>query len=445
MEQNTPQNLHQVTIEGIDLDGRGIARINGKTIFVDGVLPTEVVNIEIYKRRDKFDKARPLEIITRSNERVEPLCPNFGICGGCSLQHIDIDAQVKYKQQVLIDNLKHIGKVSSHEIIPAMNSVSWGYRHRARMSSRYVAKKGGVLVGFHEKGSSFVANMSECKILPENVSELIPELRLLVDKLSIKDRVPQIEVAVGDRVTALVFRIMDPLNSDDEILLKEFADIHHNIPLQIWLQPKGPDTCYPFYPLDVAKLSYSITKFNLEMPYYPSEFTQVNPEMNNRMVELAINLLAPQENEKIADFFCGIGNFTLPIARFASNVVGIEGSSQLVKRAMDNAKYNQLDHKVNYLVNNLFKVDETSLKELGKFDKWLIDPPRDGAYELIKSITPEIAPTKIVYVSCNPATLARDADVLVNTHGYNLNQAGVMNMFPHTSHIESIAVFEKTT
>jgi 23S rRNA (uracil1939-C5)-methyltransferase len=443
MEQNTPQNLHQVTIEGIDLDGKGIARIDGKTVFVDGVLPTEVVNIEIYKRREKFDKARALEIITKSTERVEPLCPNFGICGGCSLQHIDIEAQVKYKQQVLIDNLKHIGKVSSNEILPAMNSNSWGYRHRARMSSRYVAKKGGVLVGFHEKGSSFVANMSECKILPKNVSDLIPELRVLVDKLSIKDRVPQIEVAVGDKVTALVFRIMDPLNSDDEILLKEFADIHHNIPLQIWLQPKGPDTCYPFYPLDAPKLSYSITKFNLEMPYYPSEFTQVNPEMNNRMVELAINLLAPQENEKIADFFCGIGNFTLPIAKFANSVVGVEGSSQLVKRAMENAIHNQLDHKVSYLVSNLFKVDENSLKELGKFDKWLIDPPRDGAYELIKAITPEIAPTKIVYVSCNPATLARDADVLVNTHGYTLDKAGVMNMFPHTSHIESIAIFEK--
>ena len=443
MEQNTPQNLHQVTIEGIDLDGKGIARIDGKTVFVDGVLPTEVVNIEIYKRREKFDKARALEIITKSTERVDPLCPNFGICGGCSLQHIDIEAQVKYKQQVLIDNLKHIGRVSTNEILPAMNSTSWGYRHRARMSSRYVAKKGGVLVGFHEKGSSFVANMSECKILPENVSDLIPELRILVDKLSIKDRVPQIEVAVGDKVTALVFRIMDPLNLDDEILLKEFADIHHNIPLQIWLQPKGPDTCYPFYPLDVAKLSYSITKFNLEMPYYPSEFTQVNPEMNNRMVELAINLLNPQENEKIADFFCGIGNFTLPIAKFASSVVGIEGSSQLVKRAMENAIHNQLDHKVSYLVSNLFKVDENSLKELGKFDKWLIDPPRDGAYELIKAITPEIAPTKIVYVSCNPATLARDADILVNTHGYTLDKAGVMNMFPHTSHIESIAIFEK--
>lgn len=444
MEQNTPQNLHQVTIEGIDLDGKGIARIDSKTIFVDGVLPREVVNIEIYKRRDKFDKARALEIITKSNERVEPLCPNFGVCGGCSLQHIDINAQIKYKQQVLIDNLKHIGKVSSNEILPAINSSSWGYRHRARMSSRYVAKKGGVLVGFHEKGSSFVANMLECKILPQNVSELIPELRHLIDKLSIKEKIPQIEVAVGDKVTALVFRIMDTLSPNDEILLKEFADIHNNIPLQIWLQPKGPDTCYPFYPLEMAKLTYSINKFNLEMPYYPSEFTQVNPQMNNKMVELAITLLDPQKNETIADLFCGIGNFTLPIARYASSVVGIEGSSQLVKRAMENSVHNQLDHKVSYLVSNLFKVNEDSLKELGKFDKWLIDPPRDGAYQLIKAITPETAPTKIVYVSCNPATLARDTDVLVNTHGYILCKAGVMNMFPHTSHIESIAVFEKT-
>ena len=436
-------NLHSVTVENIDIEGKGIARIDGKTVFINDVLPGEIVEIEIYKRRDKFDKARLLGIISKSPERVEPECPNFGVCGGCSLQHIELSAQVKYKQQALIDNLKHIGKVTAGNIMPALSGNPWGYRHRARMSSRFVAKKGGVLVGFHEKASSFVADMSECPILPQHVSDLIPELRLLIDQLSIKIRIPQIEVAVGDNVTALVFRIMDPLTSNDEALLKQFADKYNSLPLQLWLQPKGPETCYPFYPLDSARLSYSIPSFELEMPYYPTEFTQVNPGINGEMVNLAISLLDPQADDEIIDFFCGIGNFTLPIATRAKQVVGVEGSAQLVARAKENAIYNKLEHKTSYQVTNLFKVDENWLQSLGKMDKWLIDPPRDGAVELIKAITPATAPKRIVYVSCNPASLARDAGVLVNVHGYTLTEAGVMNMFPHTSHIESIAVFEK--
>jgi len=323
--------------------------------------------------------------------------------------------------------------------------VPWGYRHRARLSARYVAKKGGALVGFREKGAPYVLDMHQCLILPPHVSALITPLRELVSGLSIRDRVPQIEVAVGTQVTILVIRNMEALNPEDEQLVRQFIEQYSSLenPLQIWLQPKGPETCYPFYPVDAPKLSYTIQRFSLDMPYNPSEFTQVNPYINEEMLALSMELLAPQTHEVIADFFCGIGNFTLPIARLAKQVVGIEGADALVKRAKQNAIHNGLGDKVTYQVCNLFTIDDVWLQKLGHFDKWLIDPPRDGAFELVKSITPQTAPKRIVYVSCNPATLARDAGVLVHTHGYRLLKAGVMNMFPHTSHVESIALFER--
>ena len=434
----------QVIIESVDFEGKGIARIDGKTIFVDGALAGEEVVIEIIKRRASFDKAKLIEIIKASPARVTPECPNYGICGGCSMQHISFEEQIRVKQKVLIDNLAHIGKVEAEEILAPLKGVSWGYRHRGRLSARYVMKKGGALVGFREKNGPYVADMHECRVLPPHVSALIDPLRDLVSALSIRDRVPQIEIAVGLAVTILVVRNMDVLNSADEELVKDFVNkytIADNV-LQVWLQPKGPETCYPFYPVSAPTLSYEIQKFNINMPYYPSEFTQVNPYINEQMVGLALDLLNPQADEVIADFFCGIGNFTLPIARHAKQVVGIEGADALVKRALQNATYNSLADKVAYQVCNLFKIDEKWVQELGHFDKWLIDPPRDGAAELCDSITPEIAPRLIVYVSCNPATLARDASILVNKHGYKLRKAGVMNMFPHTSHVESIALFE---
>ncbi|MBP9742600.1 MAG: 23S rRNA (uracil(1939)-C(5))-methyltransferase RlmD [Burkholderiales bacterium] len=442
MDEN--KNLATVTIKSIDIEGRGISHIEGKTVFVDGALPDEIVTIEIYKRKPSFDKARLVEIIQKSPERVMPECINFGICGGCSLQHLEFSAQVYSKQQVLLDNLKHIGQVTPLAIIPPLLGKPFGYRHRARLSVRYVAKKGRVLVGFHEKASSFVADMNQCLILPQIISDLIPVLKETIGKLSIYNKIPQIEIAVGDAVHALVFRIMEPLTLADEMVLRDLIDQYtvQQIPLQIWLQPKGPESCYQFYPLNMPQLSYAIPQFNLELPYFPTEFTQVNPLINQEMVKLALSYLEPLEHETIADFFCGIGNFTLPIAKLAKRAIGIEGSSQLVKRAQENAKHNQLDDKTEYNVVNLFKVDAAWLHSLGKIDKWLIDPPRDGAAELIKAITADIAPQRIVYISCNPATLARDAGTLVNTHGYNLVATGVMNMFPHTSHVESIAVFE---
>lgn len=438
-------NLHTVTVETVDIEGKGVARIDGKAVFIAGALPGEIVSIEIYKRKPNFDLARLIEIIKPSPERVKPECPNFGLCGGCSLQHIDFETQVAYKQQVLIDNLKHIGKVSPSNVLAPLYGQAWGYRYRARLSARYVIKKERALVGFREKASSYVAEMSECRVLPKHISDLIMPLRELLNQLSIRERIPQIEVAVGDNVSVLVFRIMEDLSTNDKELIKQCIDKYstETYPLQAWLQPKGPDSCYPFHPVDNALLSYGLPDFGITMPYYPTEFTQVNPIINQQMVAQALALLDLNVNETVADFFCGIGNFTLAIAKTVKQVTGIEGSEQLVKRAIDNAKYNQLLDKVNYIATNLFKVDENWLIELGKFDKWLIDPPRDGAIELIKAISMSIAPTKIIYVSCNPATLARDAAVLVNVHGYKLLDAGVMNMFPHTSHIESIAVFSK--
>lgn len=446
---------HQVIIESVDATGNGIARIDGKTVFVSGAMPDETVKIEIYKRKPKFDLAKLVEIITPSKDRVTPECPSFGVCGGCSVQHIEFKAQVANKEKVLFDNLKHIGKVNAESILPSLYGEPWGYRHRARLSVRYVFKKGGVLVGFREKGAALVTDMTECKVLPKHISALIPGLRELINKLSIKDKVPQIEVAVGDNVSVLVLRIMESLKNNDEKLIRQFVDSVNQVSsensveltqpeLQIWLQPDGQDSMYPFYPATTTKqLSYTLPKFNLFMPFLPSEFTQVNPSINHAMVDNAITLLDIKASDKIADFFCGIGNFTLPIATKAASVLGIEGSERLVLRATENALHNKLAANTSFIKMDLFTIDAGNLSNLGKFDKWLIDPPRDGAIQLIEAITPEIAPGRIVYVSCNPGTLARDANILVNTLGYTLTKAGVMNMFPHTSHIESIAVFDR--
>jgi 23S rRNA (uracil1939-C5)-methyltransferase len=349
-----------------------------------------------------------------------------------------VRAQVAAKQRILEDNLQRIGKVKPGMILAPIYGEAWGYRQRARLSVRHVLKKGKTLVGFHEKRSSFIADMQYCEILPPKIAKLLPLLAQLNEQLSIRDQLPQIEVAVGEHVDVLVLRIMQALTPADETLLKQFADTHK---VQFWTQTKGPETVKPFYPLDAPALTYSMPEFGIEMPYAPTEFTQVNSTMNRLMVSRAIRLLDPQPQERIADFFCGLGNFTLPIARSGAQVLGIEGSTALVKRAGENAAHNRLSANTKFETMNLFEMDEPALAAKGRFDKWLVDPPRDGAIELMRAITPEIAPKRIVYVSCNPATLARDADVLVNEKGYRIKAAGVMNMFPHTSHVESIAVF----
>lgn len=429
-----------LNIESLDHEGRGIAHHNGKTFFVDGALPGEVVMADSYRRKPNFEQAQATRILKPSAFRMTPQCKYFGYCGGCSHQHLDEAAQVAVKQRVLEDCFEHIGKVAPEAILPPIHGPTWGYRTRARLSVRYVAKKGGVLVGFHEKRSSYVADMTSCEVLPARISALLPELRELVGSLSIRDRLPQIELAAGEDVDVLVLRIMEPLTTDDEAQIRAFADRH---PLQIWLQPKGPDTAYPFYPLDAPELSYRLPESSLVMPFKPTEFTQVNHGINRMLIRRAMRLLDPQPGERVADFFCGLGNFSLPIARCGATVIGIEGSAGLVARGVENAQRNGLAGRCEFRVADLFQITPEAYAALGHFDKLCIDPPRDGAIELVKSLPDSGAPSRIVYVSCNPATLARDASVLVHQKGYRLVCASVANMFPHTAHVESIALFER--
>ena len=447
--QNPADNpILQATIESLDQEGRGVAHVDGKTIFIDGALPYERVTYQAQRIKPSFEVANVVEVLQASQNRVTPKCPHYGLCGGCKLQHMDAVAQVTAKQQMLEADLWHIGKVKAENMLPPLYGPTWGYRHKARLSVKYVQKKERVLVGFNEKGTRFVADMNSCEVLVPEVSALIAPLQSMIFELSIRDKLPQIELAVGENpnnpgesagVIVLIFRIMDLLTENDETLLNAFAD-HHKV--QIWTQTKGPDTIKPFWPLHGEQLQYSLPEFDLIYPFKPNEFTQVNPQINTVMVRRAMQLLQPKADEKIADFFCGIGNFTLPIARSGASVLGLEGLSNLVDRANESATLNKISN-VAFGVADLFKMTEESLANLGKFDKWLIDPPRDGAFELVKAITPATAPSLIVYVSCNPATLARDAGVLVNEKGYVLSAAGVINMFPHTAHVESIACFIK--
>lgn len=443
MYENSPvaKNVtaKNVTIVALDQEGRGIAHDDGKVIFIDGALTGERVTYSSYRKKPNFELAKVEQILKSSYMRVQARCAHFDKCGGCSMQHLDERAQVAVKQRILEDNLERIGKVKAERILPPIYGEPWGYRERARLSVRHVHKKNRTLVGFHEKNSRYVADMQSCEVLPPRIARLLPLLARMNESLSIRDQLPQIELAAGEHVDVLVLRIMQPLSLPDENIIKSFA-LEHQV--QFWLQTKGPDTVKPFFPLDAPALSYSMPEFGITMPYAPTDFTQVNSTLNRLMVSRAMYLLSPQVGERIADFFCGLGNFTLPIARLGATAVWIEGSVNLVNRASQNALYNGLKDNAEFCSMNLFEMSEKALSKLGRFDKWLIDPPRDGAMELIKAIGDD-GPKRIVYVSCNPATLARDAYELVHNKGYTIKTAGVMNMFPHTSHVESIAVFER--
>ena len=460
----------ELAIESLDQEGRGIAHADGKVVFVEGALPGERVAAEIVKRKPSYDVARAVRIDRPSPDRVVPRCPHFGVCGGCTLQHASEALQVAAKQRALEDALARIGRVQPDVLLPPVAGSAWGYRDRARLSVRDVAKKGGVLVGFHERKSSYVADMRECHVLPPRISALLPKLRVLVESLSIRTRLPQIEVAVGERLTpasaqradqdlragsenperdsasarrvyALVLRILEPLSGSDDSKLVAFADLHG---VEIWLQPGGPETAAPFHPRS-ATLAYTLPEFDVAVPFGPTDFTQVNSAINRVLVRRAIGLLDPQPGERVADFFCGLGNFTLPIARRGAQVVGVDGSKALIARALTNARQNGLGLMATFACANLFVATPEALAPLGPFTRALIDPPREGAIALVKALPghDEGRPLqRIVYVSCNPATLARDAAVLVHERGYRLAAAGVVNMFPHTAHVESIAVFE---
>jgi len=432
-----------VDILSLDHEGHGIARIDSKVTFVDGALAGERAEITVYRKHAKYNSANAVAILKASPQRTTPRCNYFGRCGGCSMQHLEPGAQVAAKQRVLEDNLARIGKVTPEIILPALHGPSWGYRSRARLSARWVDKKGGALVGFREKRSSFITDMSSCEVLTPGVSALLAPLRELIGQLSNADRIPQIEVAVGEHVTVLLFRLLDPWSDDDAVKVRAFAEQHQ---VQVWEQSKGPETVRPFWPESAPELSYSLPEFGLVMPFRPTDFTQVNTAINRALVSRAMRLLQPQAGEHIADLFCGLGNFTLPIARSGAEVIGIEGSAELVARARENALRNQLPNqplKARFAVDNLFEMTAEKFAALGHFDKLLIDPPRSGAIDVVNSLPDSGGPQRIVYVSCDPATLARDAEVLCHDKGYRLAAAGVANMFPHTAHVESIALFER--
>ena len=474
--------------ESLDLEARGVAhRADGKVVFIHDALPGEQVRVRVLRGKPKWEQAEVLQRRGDASTRVKPRCEHFGTCGGCSMQHIELRAQLAFKQRTLEDDLRHLAQLRPELMLRPLAGPDWGYRRRARLTVRLVPKKGGVLVGFHERGSSYVADMRSCQVLPPSVSALLLPLRALVGSLSCPDRLPQIELAMGDDSTVLVLRNLQELDARDLQLLRDFAARHG---VQWWLQPGGPQTAHP---LDEQQAlpAYTLPEFGLRMPFRPTDFTQVNHSVNRALVSRALRLLQVAPGERVADWFCGLGNFTLPLATRAGFVLGVEGSESLLARAMDNARASGLGERVAFRVSNLFEADASFLHDCGEFDKWLVDPPREGALALCKALVramgragaaelapedaphdaPEdaseevtagtaavpaaqepalvcggvpgfVPPRRIVYVSCNPATLARDAGVLVHQGGYALKAAGVVNMFPHTSHVESIAVFE---
>ena len=458
-----PQGLPPgwLEIESLDIEAQGVAhRADGKVVFVDGALPTELVSANTHRKKSSWEAATLTALHRESSQRVRPRCPHFGLhegaCGGCKMQHLHVGAQVAIKQRVLEDGLWHLGKVKADMMLRPIEGPAWGYRWRARFSVRHVRKKGTVLVGFHERKSRYVADMRECHVVPPHVSALLMPLRELIGSMEAIETCPQIELACGDEVTALVLRHLEPLSAGDLAKLRAFAVEHAGV--QWWLQPKGPDTVKL---LDEGgpSLRYALPEFGITMPFRPTDFTQVNPHINRVLVERSVRLLEPQRNERVIDWFCGLGNFTLPLASRAGEVLGIEGSETLVARSRENYERNRAAPRAGsplapttFAARNLFEITPEQLVQDGQAQRWVVDPPREGAFALSKALAdlhqqPELRgtwtpPQRIVYVSCNPATLARDAGLLVHQAGYRCAAAGVVNMFPHTAHVESIAVFE---
>jgi 23S rRNA (uracil1939-C5)-methyltransferase len=451
----TENQAEWLNVESLDLEAQGVAHnALGKVVFIDGALPGEQVQLSVQRRKNNWEQGTMTALRRESTHRVRPLCPHFGLhpgaCGGCKMQHLHVGAQVAVKQRVLEDALRHIGKLKPERVLRPIEGPAWGYRDRARLSVRHVVKKGAVLVGFHERKSSYVADMRSCAVLSPAVGALLMPLRALIASMDQRDRLPQIEVAVGSDCPALVLRHLEPLTEADLARLCDFATTHG---VQWWLQPKGPDSAHP---LDASAppLHYRLPEFGLVMQFKPTDFTQVNSQINRTLVVQALHLLDPSPHERVIDWFCGIGNFTLPIATLAHHVVGIEGSEALLVRARENASRNGLGERTSFMARDLFEMTPERLLANGSADKWLIDPPREGALALVKALVDLLgegaapptwqAPKRIVYVSCNPATLARDAALLVHQAGYRCTAAGAVNMFPHTAHVEGIAAFERT-
>jgi 23S rRNA (uracil1939-C5)-methyltransferase len=448
-----------LAVESLDIDAQGIARRpDGKVVFIEGALPSEIVSTNVHRKKNNWEAGVVTAIHRESSQRVRPGCPHFGLhagaCGGCKMQHLHETAQVAVKQRVLEDNLWHLGKVRAETLLRPIEGPAWGYRYRARLSVRHVHKKGVVLIGFHERKSRYVADMQVCHVLPPHVSAMLMPLRDLIFRMDARETCPQIELACGDEVTALVLRHLEPLSEDDLARLRAFGQQHG---VQWWLQAKGPDTV-KLMDEGGHQLSYSLPEYGITMPFKPTDFTQVNPHINRVLVGRALRLLDAQSHERVIDWFCGLGNFTLPIATTAGSVLGIEGAETLVARSRQNLAFNQQGRTralapTEFVARNLFEMTPEQLVADGYADKWLVDPPREGAFALSKALAdlaqnPDLRgdwqlPRRIVYVSCNPATLARDTGLLVNVAGYRCTAGGVVNMFPHTAHVESMAVFER--
>lgn len=417
-------------------DGRGVVRASGKTVFVPGALPGERVVFCRLRKRRSYDEAMLVEVLVRAPERVEPACPHFGTCGGCALQHLDATAQVEFKRAHLAEELARIGKVEPAEWLPPLTASPWAYRRRARLGARYVPKKGKALVGFRERASPYIAEIERCHVLADPVGPLVGALGTLIGGLSIRERVPQIEVAIADETVALVFRVLDAPAAADVASLTAFGVAHG---IDIWLQPGGYETVAALTP-PVRPLTYSLPDFDVTLQFEPCDFVQVNAPLNRLMVARAVSLLDPQPADSVLDLYCGLGNFSLPLARRAASVVGVEGDASLVARARANAERNGLGNVSFHVANLASDLRGSPWLERG-YDLVLLDPPRAGAAEVLPAVV-AARPRRIVYVSCHPGTLARDAGVLVHEHGYRLTAAGAMDMFPHTAHVESIAVFE---
>ena len=425
----------EATITDLSHDGRGVAHINGKAVFVNGALAGERARIRYSGKHRHYDEAVVEEILQASPDRVAPRCAHFGVCGGCALQHLDPAAQIAAKQRVLLENFERIGKVSPQTVLPPLTDSPWGYRRKARLSVKYVEKKGRVLVGFRESNGRYVADIRGCDVLHPAVGTRIADIAALIETLEAKRDVPQIEVAAGDDVVALVFRHLHPLSEHDRNALVEFA---RTTGLAVLLQPGGIDSVAPLWP-ETTTLSFRLPAYAVEFDFRPLDFIQVNGGMNRRMVDHALGLLAPQPHERVLDLFCGLGNFTLPLARRARQVVGVEGEAGLVQRAAQNAQRNGIDN-ASFHAADLAADQRAASWAKADYELLFLDPPRSGA-EAILEYLPRRDVRRVVYVSCHPGSLARDAGTLVNRHGFTMKSAGVMDMFPHTAHVESIALF----
>jgi len=433
--------LHTAVIQSLSHDGRGIVSLNEKVTFVQNALPTETVRFCITRKHRRYNEAETIEVIDPAPERVTPPCPHANVCGGCSMQHIATDAQIIFQEQTVKNLLKRTGHVEALTWLSPLSGPTEGYRRKARLGVRYVRKKEKLLVGFREKQSNYLAEITTCTVLDPRIGLKLPELAALVRSLECFESLPQIEVAAGDTIVALTFRHMDPLSEQDQALLRQFGEQQG---FHIYLQPGSPDTVHKLWPDDGKPwLHYALPAHTLEMRFHPNDFTQVNHTANQQMIAQALALLNLQPTDTVLDLFCGLGNFTLPMARFAASVTGVEGSLEMVKRARENALLNGLTN-TRFFTDNLMAPDLSAAWLQQHYDSILLDPPRTGAHEILPLIE-QIGAKRIVYISCNPATLARDAGILVNDYHYQLISAGVVNMFPHTGHIETIALFEKSS